>query len=1133
MVRIQKIVAKNFKSFAKTVEIPFDKGFNCIIGPNGAGKSNIADSMCFVLGKTSAKSMRAEKSSNLIYNGGKKGSPAKEAEVSIFFENDDKKFPIKGSNIKITRTVKSSGSSDYYINDEKRTRQQVVDLLRVADIDPDGHNVILQGDIVRFMELKSEERRQIIEDISGISVYEDKKQKSMNELEKVQEKLTEASIILSERKAYMDQLKKERDYAVRYRELEEDLKRNQATLLDLQIKKKGEQLSEVESKLSKSQNELDTANKNASNSKGSIEEKKAEIKKINEEIEKSGKVKQGELLVKIQSLKDGLVKDRSRLEVCESEIKRIEARKKQLIETSRDIENQVKEIESKKEKAEKERTKIRSELDEVNKEIQKLREKNKGSFDSDDTETEVERLQSEYLEKNNRYQEVGSLLERINFKIENLSSESDPEGLKRLGNVKKELDDAKSALISLIEEDSFLSKALRQHHETISDLNEKQARLRVRDVTIKEFSSVNNAVNQVKSQSGVFGTVAELGEVDSKYSLALQVAAGSRMNSVVVKDENVASRCIALLKQKKTGVLTFLPLNKIKSREEIPKNLEKETGVLDLAVNLIKFDPRFKNVFSYVFGTTLVVKDLNTAKKIGVGRARMVTLEGDLVEPSGAMIGGFRRINQGTGFKEKDVTSGLKEVTEKLRELQEQVKVLEKRKDKKEGEIQEMRERSAKLEGENIILSSKYKNQEKAISEISSLKKQEQQLSREHELLKADISEISRQLNDLKSKREKQRSKAPQALKMMEGIEAKKNGLLDRVSTVDGDFRSYEIQLKSILLPEQTNSQKITSQLDGELKSFGKEISELQKKLSNNQVDLKKSEEVQRGINKEFEGHFKRRDKLNTEIQGTEMQLVRFEERTKAVQERINSIVVDKARIFSEMEGYKKAFEEFTGVTLKRGLSFDVLKGNISDAQRELNKMGNVNLKALEAYEKIHEEYDSLVEKSEQLRIEKEDVLGLISEIDSKKTSSFMKTYKEISSRFEEIFSQLSRKSKAKFKLESEEKPLEGGIEISVKLAGSKPLDIRSLSGGEKTMAALAFIFAIQEYAPASFYLLDEVDAALDKENSELLSGLIAKYSDKAQYVVISHNDYIINQAKNIYGVSMQDGISKIVSLRV
>lgn len=1133
MVRVQKIIAKNFKSFAKTVEIPMDKGFNCIIGPNGSGKSNVADSMCFVLGKSSAKSMRADKSANLIYNGGKHGSPSKQAEVSVVFDNNDDKFPIKGSTLKITRTVKASGASNYFINDDKRTRQQVVDLLRHAGVDPDGHNVILQGDIVRFMELKSDERRELIEEISGISIYEDKKDKSMKELDKVQDKLNEANIILTERKTHLDNLKSERDSAIKYKQLEDDLKRDEATLINQQIKKKQEQLATVETKLTHSQTELDKSNQKVGQAKQEIDLKKEEIKAINEEINKSGKVKQSELLVKIQSLKDGLLKDNNRIENCHSEIKRIESRTGQLKTTIKEIRGQISSLEEKKVGLDQERKKIQAEVDKINSEVQEFREKNKGSLETGNSESEFESLQSEFMEKNNRYQQVKSLLEQATFKIDNLSENADPEGLDKLESIIEELETTKTALNSILEDDSKLSQTLSQHRSTIAELNEQQARLRVRDATIKEFSSANIALNQITNQAGVFGTVSDLGEVDSKFSLALQVAASSRLNSVVVKDENVATRCINLLKQKKTGVLTFLPLNKIQSRDDNMGGLTKQTGVFDLAVNLVKFDPKFSSIFSYVFGSTLVVKDLSTAKKLGVGKARMVTLEGDLVEQSGAMIGGFRRVKQGSGFKEKEVASGLKDITGKLSELQKQFSLLEQRKIKNESEISSLREKKAGLESEHIILSSRYKNQESALQEISSLKEQKKSLGEEAGILEDYIEELNVKLEELKIKREKQRNRAPNALQKLDEIQSKKAEVIDRLSNIQGEIRSIETQLQSVLLPEEQNSQKIITELTNELTSFNEERDGLIEKVGNNKKELAEAETVQRSISKEFEGHFKQRDKLNKEIQDTELNVIRFQERTIAIEERINGIVVDKARIDSEIEGQKVAFEEYKEVKLKKGLSNEVLRGNISDAQRELQKMGNVNLKALEAYENIHEEYAELVEKSDQLKIEKEDVLGLISEIDGKKTSTFMKTYKEIASRFKTIYSELSTKSQATFQLEDEEKPLEAGIDITVKLAGSKILDVRSLSGGEKTMAALAFIFAIQEFAPASFYLLDEVDAALDKKNSELLSKLIAKYSDKAQYIVISHNDYIIGQAKNIYGVSMQDGISKVVSLKV
>ena len=248
MTVIKKITARGFKSFAKKTEVLLGDNFNCVIGPNGNGKSNVVDAICFVLGKSSARGLRAEKSANLIYNGGKKGSPSKEAEVSIYFCNNNKSFPIEEKEIKVTRVVKKTGNSKYYINDKLRTRTQVVDLLRTARIDPDGHNIVLQGDIARFMDMKGGDRREIIEEIAGISVFEEKKDKAMNELNKVQEKLNEADIILTEREKTLKDLKKDRDQAIKYKELEKNIERNKATKINFLLKGKQERL-DIEEKI--------------------------------------------------------------------------------------------------------------------------------------------------------------------------------------------------------------------------------------------------------------------------------------------------------------------------------------------------------------------------------------------------------------------------------------------------------------------------------------------------------------------------------------------------------------------------------------------------------------------------------------------------------------------------------------------------------------------------------------------------------------------------------------------------------------------------------------------------------------------------------------------------------------------
>ena len=320
--RINKMVMHGFKSFAKHTEILFGGSFNCVLGPNGAGKSNVLDALCFVFGKISAKSMRAEKSANLLYNGGKTGTPAKLAEVCITLDNSKKTFPIETQAVEISRIVNQKGNSLYRVNGEKRTRQQVLDLLYSGKIDPDGHNIVLQGDIIRFMEMASEERREVIEEISGIGIYEDKKHKAMNELEKVEVKLSEANIILKEREAHLRELKKDRDQALKYKEIQTDIVDHKATYINLQQKERIGRIEELDKKINENKNQIEQINNIIAEHKNKITSFKTEIKNINMELDEKGEKEQINLRNQIGEIKEGLIKAGARTDTLKSELKK-------------------------------------------------------------------------------------------------------------------------------------------------------------------------------------------------------------------------------------------------------------------------------------------------------------------------------------------------------------------------------------------------------------------------------------------------------------------------------------------------------------------------------------------------------------------------------------------------------------------------------------------------------------------------------------------------------------------------------------------------------------------------------------------------------------------------------------------
>ncbi|MEM4246823.1 MAG: AAA family ATPase, partial [Candidatus Woesearchaeota archaeon] len=344
--KITKLILDGFKSFGRRTELLFDDGFNCVLGPNGSGKSNILDALCFVLGKRSSKDLRAEKAANLIYNGGKTKNPAKIAEVSIVFDNSKSVFPVQEDTVKITRLVRQDGMSKYKINGKTKTRQEILELLGAAKINPDGYNIILQGDIIRLVEMSPIERRQIVEEIAGISVYEEKKQQALNELMKVDEKLNEAAITLRERKSRLEELKNERDQALKHKELNDKIKQNKASYCKRQIDKKKKEKGSLDAKSEKHKSKLEKLQAEITGIRAEIQKRKDAIAEINKEIEQSGETGHLKLQKEIEKLRIAIETGRQRISTCQNEISRVGQRKEQLTKSVEDLDNKIKDLQS-------------------------------------------------------------------------------------------------------------------------------------------------------------------------------------------------------------------------------------------------------------------------------------------------------------------------------------------------------------------------------------------------------------------------------------------------------------------------------------------------------------------------------------------------------------------------------------------------------------------------------------------------------------------------------------------------------------------------------------------------------------------------------------------------------------------
>lgn len=1165
MTKINKIVMHGFKSFGRRTELVFGDKFNIVLGANGSGKSNILDAICFVLGKSSTKSLRAERASNLIYNGGKAKKPAKYGEVSIYFDNTKKTFPTDEKEIKITRIVRSAGQSVYRINEQTRTRQEVLELLSMAKIDPDGHNIILQGDIVKFIEMSTNDRRQVIEEISGISMYEEKKQKALRELERVDDRIEKSEIVLKERGAHLRELKKDRDQAVKYRELNNKIKSSKASYLKVQIDNKTKEKNLIGKQKEKNEADLKNLNSQISKLKDDIEKGKSRITEINYVVNEQGEVDVTNLNKEIEELRIDITKKRTTIESYENEIQRILSRREQLKknleeninEKINNFENEIKELSERE-------TNYEKHIKEIEKNIATFREKHKLGAETDDIDKEIELVDKKIEEENEKTNKLNEeyqgflrekdgceiKLQTADDKIKKVTqvSEENKEQLEDLKNKKTELKKISKEIEDLLDSDSDLAEKLGSLRSKLIKVNEEFAKLKAKSLGQNEQIASNIAIKRIIDNKnkfgGIHGIVSELGNSDSKYSLALEIAAGAKIKSIVVDNDKIAADCIKYLKQNKLGTATLIPLNKIKSRQRSQdiEKLKKSPGVHGFAVELVGFDPKYKNVFEYVFSDTLIVDNVETARKIGVGKARMITLEGDLMEKSGVMHGGFRKKERhGSGFKEKNFEEQLKSTEAQFENLTKEIQKSERTRISNENLLSQKRTKKAELEGsiiklehslhledEDLDVTIKYKKE--LNDKISELQKKIDYSSEEIREQNTKIVELKKEKEELRAKILK--LKNPVLIAQLQSFEAKKTELKNNLLNSKSLIETKKAQI-SVIEPEKENTKKILKQLDKDEVNFKDQISKLKSEIKLHDANLKVKEKESEKLHSKFKSLFEESKKINEENNKKEIKIGLLSEKTRALEIKINTENIELAKLTSELVGLEEEFKIYNGVPLLNK-SEEELKKDINAFERMKESLGGVNLKALEIYEDVEKEFKNLEEKKEKLSQEKIQVHEMINEIEGKKKDLFLKTYDIIKDNFHEKFSLLAKKGEAHLELENLENPFEGGIDIKVKIIGKKFLDIRSLSGGEKTLTALAFIFAVQEYEPASFYILDEVDAALDKHNSEKLALLIKKYTEKAQYILISHNDAITSEAEFLYGVSMdENNVSKVVSLKI
>ena len=1161
---IKEIEIDNFKSFANKVTIPFLDGFTTISGPNGSGKSNIIDSVLFALGLSSSRTLRAEKLFHLISTHTAKN----EATVKITFAPIGENEPIV-----VSRRIKKAGAgnfvSSYALNGKNSTLSEIHDLLAKYNISPNSYNVIMQGDVTGITNTSPNERRKIIDEIAGVADFDRKIEQATRELEMVETRVEKSTIILNEIDARLEQLEVERKEALKYKKLKDEkteLESQISVVKYFDIKNSMERLHESILEADKQRKtEQETLKKLIKD----LEKTQATLDDVSAQVKIKGEAEQIEIKKHAEVLKGEISRKKDSIAFCD---KQIEDNKLASVSSNENIENL-------KQKIDDTLIKIDGKKDEI-KIIEEniLREK-----------AELERVLSQVTNINqstNEHVENRNNLRRQLEKTRDEENEIIKEKLpleEKLSSLRREISDAKDILEQLEESkkmfdsnEDTLKIQIEEIQKELLDFESAQKKVMVEIDTVKnEITDSNYNINlayrkiqnlEAQKQAfedanfgraietvlnsglgGIHAPLAKLGQVDKKYSLALEVAMGSRMRYIVVDSDEIASVAIEILKSANAGRASFLPLNKIKKAPGSLK-LPKEKGVVDYAIDLIEYDDIYDDAFYHALGDTLVVEDMQVARRL-FGQYRMVTLDGSIVEKTGLMTGGSSsrsslKFSQNEDEELQTYKSRLAEFEVKHAGLEKNKTELEEKHEKirqyYSGAMNELNKK--KIEYDNIV-----RNRDDADKNIEAKKEFLKEAEPQVEKIGKSLDTIETrhiEINDLAANLKEQIDSIEELMpqdelsklnELTEGIEFEIKRLETQITNCNNEIKGFEMEInfhketigtqEERILKTNTDNVKLVedkekyfteieeiqtqiTELDTKIQEIGEKLGELQAQR----------DELQKNVI-EFE---KTKASLESKIERTAEQLEAYKSRRKELEPELTAIREELQGAGYDINSLKPTV-----------ISIEEVMKKIASLDRRMEDLGAVNMRAIQDYDEVQSRKEDLENRLKTLDDERKQINDRMLGYEDLKKKAFMETFVNVNENFKDIFAQLSD-GEGQLILENPENPLAGGLTIEARPRDKKMQRLESMSGGEKSLTALAFVFSIQRYMPAPFYAFDEVDMHLDGINVEKLSEMIKKQASHTQFIVVSLRKPMIESANRTIGVTQKEkGITKVTGVRL
>ena len=1177
---LKRLDIVGFKSFAERISVDFVSGVTAVVGPNGSGKSNITDSIRWVLGEQSAKSLRGSKMEDIIFAGSDSRKALNFAEVTLTLNNESQFLPIDFHEVSVTRRVTRSGDSDFFINKKPCRLKDIVDLFMDSGLGKEAFSIISQGKVEEILSSKAEERRTIFEEAAGVLKYKTRKKKAEVKLEETRANLNRVHDILHELEGQVEPLQIQASIARDYLQQKEELEEFEAALLVYEIEVLHEKWTSLSKQLEEHQ---------AKDSKFSllIQQKEAEVEGV--------RVRITELDNQIQSMQSTL------LSVSE-ELEKVEGRKQVLIERMKNASQNKQHLEKSLQSWRDKLIQVSGKRDEKIGILQQLQQETKTfkekvhekqsllSNFAGDLEAKIDALKSEYIEQLNQQaaakHELTYLEQQLSqqqSKHEKLDRDNEKLLLSReqVTSRLKETEIRLHAVQQDLENQIHRYRDLQRSHENLKTQYEKQektlyqayqylqkakSRKEMLEEMEEDYSGFFQGVKEIlkeknKKLHGIEGAVAELLHVPKDFAVAIEIALGGALQNIVVEEEQHARAAIAFLKRNRLGRATFLPLSTIKGKyisSQVLQVASSHQAFVGIAADLVQFDEKYKEVMSSLLGNVFIVKDLvgaNEIAKLAGYRYRIVTLEGDVVSPGGAMTGGANRQSGSSILSRKGEKDDL---VEKIGQMEEQTAKLEAHVKKIKADLAESDKQVIRLReaGEALRL-----NEETIKGQIRELQIEERNVNERLTIYDMEKSSLDEEKH-IKEQRMNELSNSlasfEQAIKQMDADisryteqkqmdQSSRDVLIEQLNEVKIQLASKTEQLQH----QQNEVERLTSELNeinqnildveedlallnGEMSSSSTGETNLEQTAAEK---LEQKEQAVRGINELRE----KRQELVQFVEENDTELKEWKRQYRGLSETLKDEEIKLNRLDVEMDTRLDTLREEYMLSFEAAKEQYQLKVDPEEAKRKvkliklsIEELGTVNIGAIEEYDRVSERFEFLSAQRDDLQEAKDTLFDVIEEMDEEMKRRFEITFNAIKKEFNVVFPSLFGGGRAELKLTDPKDILNTGVDIIAQPPGKKLQNLSLLSGGERALTAIALLFAILRVRPVPFCILDEVEAALDEANVYRFSQYLKQYSKETQFIVITHRKGTMEEADVLYGVTMQEsGVSKLVSVRL